>query len=125
MSNRLHLRLVTDVVYELGGEDPQTLKANLERLPHIASGEGLFTGDGPATVEEWSSSVHIIPNPGVCMLIRNMEDLEKWFDESDLGTRETYLKSVLTATELEGWFDNVEDQEAALRVMQNKEVELS
>jgi len=57
MADKLKLRLTVDVEYELDGENPQELKANLEGLVKIGMGDALLTGDGPATIEDYSYKV--------------------------------------------------------------------
>lgn len=55
--DKLKLRLTLDVEYDLDGESPEELKANLGSLVQIGMGDGLLTGAGPATIDDYSHKV--------------------------------------------------------------------
>ncbi len=59
----LRLRLVIDIAYTLNGEAPDCLFAELHNLATRAAGEGLFTGESPAEVDEWSATVEEVRAP--------------------------------------------------------------
>jgi len=53
----IRLRMVVEVEYAPNGETEAALKERLSRIVQDAAGDGHMTGDGPATVEEWSAKV--------------------------------------------------------------------
>ena len=57
MKRKLKLRLVLDVSYDLEGTAPEELKHNLNEIVKRAAGEGLFTNETPATVDQYSYQV--------------------------------------------------------------------
>jgi len=57
---KLHLRLTVDVTYDTEGVSVEALKDMLEDLPRRASRDGGFTGDTPATIDDWNYRVEVI-----------------------------------------------------------------
>jgi hypothetical protein len=70
-----HLLLSLYVSYELGGVEKNLMKQALEDLVQRAIGEGLLTGETPATVDAWSAHVSECGEsdikPELCWLDRN------------------------------------------------------
>lgn len=59
----LSARLTLDVSYQLNGVPPEEMRRLLNSLVERAVGEGLLTGHTAATVEEYSMSVVMLPEP--------------------------------------------------------------
>ena len=61
-TNTLKVRLTIDVTFELNGEDPAQLLRNMDYIPEMAAGNGLFTADAyEAEVESWTHKIEKLP----------------------------------------------------------------
>jgi hypothetical protein len=56
-ANVATFELKLTVEYDLNGENPNTMRCQLERAVDFLVGEGLLTGYSDATVERWESEV--------------------------------------------------------------------
>ena len=57
----MKFQLVLNLQATLRGEDPRTIIRKLDQLvTHHAMGNGLVTGDGPATIDSYSFKTRII-----------------------------------------------------------------
>lgn len=55
--NNVTLRLVLDVTYDLNGTSVEYLKTELQRAPSLLVANGLLSGDSPAQVNDFNSTV--------------------------------------------------------------------
>jgi hypothetical protein len=60
MPDKLKLRLIVEVIYDLNGTSVEQLKGFMEDLSKIVFGHGGFTGDTPAEVDSHSVTVEKI-----------------------------------------------------------------
>lgn len=51
------LKLTLTIKYDLNGEHEDNLKRLMYDIPQRAAGDGAMSGEGPATVDEWSMTV--------------------------------------------------------------------
>lgn len=58
--NKLHLRAIVDIKYNLDGTEVGTLREYLERAITNMFGEGYITRDTPATVDTWEIVTQIV-----------------------------------------------------------------
>ena len=63
MLNKLCLRLIVDVIYDPSGVSTQELKGLLEAIIPRAAGDGLLTGETPATVDTYYANVSVYYEP--------------------------------------------------------------
>lgn len=62
---KIKLRLTIDLDVDLNETDPGEVHANLNDLAELAYGEGLFTRDTTAEIDEWSYAVTREPSPTI------------------------------------------------------------
>ena len=55
--NNVTLRLVLDVTYDLNGTSVEYLKTELQKAPSLLVANGLLSGDSPAQVNDFNSTV--------------------------------------------------------------------
>jgi hypothetical protein len=53
------ITLTVTITLLLNGESKQDAVNRIAGIPTSAAGNGLFTGDGPATVENWSADIDV------------------------------------------------------------------
>lgn len=107
----LHLRLVVDVKYDVHEASELYLKANLREMVKHASGEGAFTGDSSAEVDEWSQQ--IIVNPDEADRLFTHGEVKELYRKDTWGThpkftRELWRHAVMGADTLLGYWHWVE-----------------
>jgi len=56
---RIKLRLILDVDYELNGVTPTDAMAMLKNIAHRAADDGLMTFDTASTVESWDAHIEV------------------------------------------------------------------
>lgn len=55
--NNVTLRLILDVTYDLNGTSVEYLKTELERAPSLLVANGLLSGDSPAQVNDFNTTI--------------------------------------------------------------------
>lgn len=54
---KVRMVLTIDVTYDLNGASPSSMEYQLKHASQFLAGEGLLSGDGPATVDSWEAKV--------------------------------------------------------------------
>lgn len=84
------LRATFNIEYALNGESIKSMAERLRRMMDIAIGNGMLTGDSPATVEEYSFDVIEAPNP---LTEEELADfMLQRIENGDLGAEEIPLR---------------------------------
>ena len=60
MSKQVKLRLTLDITYDLNGVEEGCMREHMKDIARVAAGNGLMTGETPATVDEWTAKVEKI-----------------------------------------------------------------
>lgn len=58
--DRVKFRMVLELTVDLDGTSVEEIKDYLEQIPRNAALNGDMTGETPATVDEWTSSVKVV-----------------------------------------------------------------